>query len=90
MPQEALSHPNSFGKVCRSKLGTGSTFSRDRNVVYWPGMLEDIKRVTTTCPVCEENMPAQIKQDIRAHTIPEQPWAMVGLDLSCGTKEKIT
>ena len=26
-------------------------------------------------------MPAQAKQDIRAHEIPDQPWAKVGLDL---------
>ena len=64
-----------------SHQGQESTFHRARDVVYWPGMLEDIKRVTTTCPVCEENMPAQAKQDIRAHEIPEQTWAKVGMDL---------
>ena len=63
-----------------SHQGQESTFRRARDVVYWPGMLEDIKWVTTICPVCEENMPAQAKQDIRAHAIPEQPWVKVGLD----------
>ncbi|KAL5517497.1 hypothetical protein EMCRGX_G003052 [Ephydatia muelleri] len=64
-----------------SHPGQESTCCRARDVVYWPGMLEDIKQVTTTCPVSEENMPAQAKQDIRAHEIPEQPWAKGGLDL---------
>ena len=64
-----------------SHQGQESTFRQARDVVYWPGMLEDIKRVTITCPVCEENMPAQAKQDIRAHEIPDQPWAKVRLDL---------
>ena len=62
-----------------SHQGQESTFCRARDVVYWPGMLKDIKRVTTTCPVYEENMPAQAKQDIRAHEIPDQPWAKVEL-----------
>ena len=64
-----------------SHQGQESTFHRARDVVYWPGMLEDIKRVTTNYPVCEENMPTQAKQDIRAHEIPEQQRAKVELHL---------
>lgn len=64
-----------------SHQGQESTFRRARDVVYWPGMLEDIKRVTTTCTICEENRPAQAKQDLQAHEVPDQPWAKVGLDL---------
>ncbi|KAL5510796.1 hypothetical protein EMCRGX_G006398 [Ephydatia muelleri] len=64
-----------------SHQGFESTLRRARDVVYWPGMSEDIKRVTTSCRQCEENLPAQPRQSLLAHDVPDKPWSKIGMDI---------
>ena len=57
-----------------------------RDAVYWPGMAEDIYRVTKVSR-CEDS-PAQPRGKLLAHDIPKQPWSKVGMDLlKCKGKE---
>lgn len=64
-----------------SHQGLDATMRRARDVVYWPGMQEDIRQVTSQCRQCEENQPAQPKQSLLTHSVPACPWAKVGIDL---------
>ena len=64
-----------------SHQGFESTLRWARDVVYWPGMSEDIKRVTTSCRPCEENLLAQPRQSLLAHEVPDKPWSKIGMDI---------
>ena len=55
--------------------------------MYWPGMAEDIRRVTVNCAVCEKDSPAQPKETQLSHSIPKKPWEKVGMDLSLLERE---
>ena len=75
-------------KLHSSHMGRDSTLRRARDAVYWPGMAEDIGRVTKQCPICEEDSPAQARSKLLVHDIPKQPWSKVGMDLfKCKGKE---
>ncbi|KAL5477674.1 hypothetical protein EMCRGX_G024499, partial [Ephydatia muelleri] len=75
-------------KLHSSHMGRESTLRRARDAVYWPGMAEDIGRVTKQCPICEEDSPAQARSKLLVHDIPKQPWSKVGMDLfKCKGKE---
>ena len=79
---------NYLQKLHASHMGSESTLRRARDAVYWPGMAEDIYRVTKQCPICEEDSPAQPRGKLLAHDIPKQPWSKVGMDLfKCKGKE---
>ena len=75
-------------KLHSSHMARDSTLRRARDAVYWPGMAEDIGRVTKQCPICEEDSPAQARSKLLVHDIPKQPWSKVGMDLfKCKGKE---
>jgi len=44
-------------------------------------MADQIKSLTASCTICEEDAPAQPKKRLLAHEIPKQPWAKVSMDL---------
>ena len=66
-----------------SHQGSQLTLKGARDAVYWPGMAEDIRRVTVYCAVCEKDSPAQPKEPQLSHSIPKKPWEKVGMDLFC-------
>ena len=68
-------------------MGFESTLLRACEVVHWPNMAEDIKRVTQECLVCEQDAPAQCNEKHTAQEVPNQPWGKVGVDL-CHCKGK--
>ena len=65
-----------------SHQGSQSMLRGARDAVYWPGMAEDIRRVTVNCAVCEDS-PAQPKEPQLSHSIPKKPWEKLGMDLLC-------
>ncbi|KAL5494071.1 hypothetical protein EMCRGX_G015342 [Ephydatia muelleri] len=65
MPSSLLKRGVFLCRLHSSHQGQQSTFLRARDVVYWPGMLEDIKRVTTTCPRTCQHKPNKISEHMR-------------------------
>ena len=68
-------------KLHSGHLGINKTLQRAREVLYWPGMNQDIKESIQQCPNCLENQPSQRAEPLQSHEIPPLPWSKVGTDL---------
>lgn len=68
-------------KLHVSHQGTAATLRRARGVVFWPQMSEDIRVYTEKCVKCAMDSPAQQKETLQNHDIPNKPWSKVGMDL---------
>ena len=64
-----------------SHLGVDACVRRAREVLFWPGMAQDIRDKIQTCDVCNDFAAKQQKEPLMTHKIPETPWAKVGQDL---------
>nr|XP_054761444.1 uncharacterized protein K02A2.6-like [Lytechinus pictus] len=61
--------------------GIDATLRQAREHVYWLGMNNEIKELIATCETCQENSTSQAAQPMMPHSIPDRPWAKVGIDL---------
>ena len=52
-----------------------------RDAVYWERMNADIENMTKNCSICQENLPAKPKENLRPHDIPSRAWEAVSTDL---------
>ena len=62
-------HESHQGIVKSKQLG--------RDLLYWPGMANQIEDKVSTCQVCAQHQKAQAKEPM----IPDRPWAKIGVDL---------
>ncbi|XP_045447548.1 uncharacterized protein K02A2.6-like [Melitaea cinxia] len=51
---------------------------RARNVMYWPGMSQDIERFVLSCSSCEKYRPSNSKEPLVSHDIPSLPFYKIG------------
>ena len=54
---------------------------RAREVVYYPGMTNDIKRLVSSCQICASYQPSEQKEPLMSHPAPTRPWQKVGVDI---------
>lgn len=62
-------------------LGYDSMMRRARNVIYWPGMSQEIKQVADTCEACQQSKPKNQKETLKQHEEGTTPWNKIGIDL---------
>lgn len=62
-------------------LGVEKTRQRARQVVYWPGLNEDIAQVTQSCESCARFGASNPKEPLNCSKIPVLPWQCIGCDL---------
>ena len=74
-------HSDYLHRVYLGHTGIESTKKRARDILYWPGMSEDIERLVRTCSVCNSCKPHQQREPLKLHNIPERPWSLVATDL---------
>ncbi|XP_048583916.1 uncharacterized protein K02A2.6-like [Nematostella vectensis] len=63
-----------------SHLGIQYTTNTARDIMYWPGMSADLTEAVQRCSTCQEMQPAQQKEPIMTHPIPQLPWQAVASD----------
>ena len=73
--------PQMIARVHSSHLGPDACVRRARNVLFWPGMVGQIKDQVQCCEVCNDFLARQQKEPLMTHKIPETPWSKVGQDL---------
>lgn len=83
---ERLIVPSSLRKemlhrIHESHFGIERCKRRARDVLYWPGMNDQIAQLISRCDICQRFRKAQQKEPMRGHEIPGGPWQKVGLDL---------
>ena len=65
-------------RVHSSHLGPDACVRRARDVLFWPGMVGQIKDQVQRCEVCNDVLARQQKEPLMTHKIPEAPWSKVG------------
>ena len=54
---------------------------RARESVFWPGISQDIKTLTETCTICQENSKSQLNEVQQQSGVPLHAWERLGIDL---------
>ena len=61
--------------------GEAKTKARARQIVYWPGITNDIETLVSGCRVCERYRAANFKEPLIPHKIPELRFQKVSADI---------
>lgn len=62
-------------------LGIEKTKQRARQVVYWPGLSNDISTFISQCRICERHSATNYKEPLIPHQIPEYRFQKVSADI---------
>ena len=68
-------------KLHRSHIGIQGCLRRAREVVYWPNMNRELEDFISKCETCNTFQPAQPKEPLICHDIPQRPWEKIGCDI---------
>ena len=64
-----------------SHLGIEKTKQRAREVIFWPGLNQDIELLIRSCETCGKVANSNPKQPLLSTPPPQFPWQIVGFDL---------
>ncbi|KXJ22526.1 Transposon Tf2-9 polyprotein [Exaiptasia diaphana] len=86
MKGEEIVIPSSMRREVLSKIHEGHlsivrSKLRAKEAVYWPGMLNQIEDLITSCNTCQELRNNNQKEPLIPHEIPSYPWQAVATDL---------
>ena len=68
-------------KLHRSHIGIQGCLRRAREVVYLPNMNRELEDFISKCETCNIFQPAQPKEPLICHDIPQRPWEKIGCDI---------
>jgi hypothetical protein len=68
-------------RIHNSHIGINGCIRRAREVLYWPGMVTEIKAKVEGCAVCQEYQHANVKEPLISRDIPNRPWEKIGIDI---------
>ncbi|XP_052756041.1 uncharacterized protein K02A2.6-like [Galleria mellonella] len=70
-----------LNKIHIGHLGLEKCKLRAREIVFWPGMNNDLHNLITNCNTCLSHRKSNQKQELIPHSIPDRAWEKVGVDL---------
>jgi hypothetical protein len=68
-------------KVHAGHLGINSCLRRARDLIFWPGMSDQIRQYVENCGTCAEDAAKQPKETPIVTEIPARPWQKIASDL---------
>lgn len=68
-------------RIHASHIGMNGCIRRAREIVFYPGITSDIKKLVGQCDVCRKYDSAAQKEPLLSHTPPTRPWEKVGVDI---------
>lgn len=68
-------------KIHESHFGMEKSKLRAREILYWPGMSDDIEKLISRCSVCEKYSSKNCKEPLMSHEIMSLPFEKVGCDI---------
>ncbi|XP_033724551.1 uncharacterized protein K02A2.6-like [Pecten maximus] len=68
-------------KIHAGHLGMSKCKQRAREVLFWPGITEDIQNLVKRCEPCQVHQKQQMAEPLLSHPIPLRPWQKVSTDL---------
>ena len=63
-------------------LGKERTKSRARQIVYWPGIDNDIDNFTRQCERCQSELPSQQRETLISHKLADRPFQYLDVDIA--------
>lgn len=84
--QDKIVIPKHIRKEMLMIIHTGHTGivkckKRARNVMYWPGMSQDIEKFVLSCNSCEKYRQSNSKEPLMSHDVPSLPFYKIGMDI---------
>ena len=79
VPQEM--RPEMLQKIHTCHLGIEKTKQRAREILFWPGMSNEIHQTVAACPICSKLSNSNPKEPMIPHETPSRPWQKLGTDL---------
>ena len=70
-----------LNKIHSSHPGRYACMRKAKDLIFLPGMYNDIKEVTLNCHACAEFNTAQQKQPLQTTRIPTTPWSKIAVDM---------
>ncbi|KAK2564593.1 Retrovirus-related Pol polyprotein from transposon 17.6 [Acropora cervicornis] len=70
-----------LAKIHASHIGIQGSLRRAREVIYWPGMNEDVEDYVSKCTVCSSQPVQQGKEPLICHELSNRPWEKIAVDL---------
>ena len=62
-------------------IGMQGTLRRARDILFWPGVTNDIRQKTFNCTHCSTYQKAQPREPLIPLTPTTHPWERIGIDL---------
>lgn len=83
---EKIIIPNKLRKHMLQCIHTGhfgveKSKHRARDIMFWPGMCQQIEAIVMNCDICQTHRNANTKEPLLSQPIPENPWQFVATDL---------
>ena len=75
--------PKMLKRIHLSHMGIEKSLNRVRELLYWPGMRQQIKDQAEQCDICNRHRNKQTKQPPLQHEVPKRPWQKLATDLFC-------
>ena len=73
--------PHMLRCIHTGHFGVEKSKHRARDVMFWPGMSQQIEETVKQCDICQTHRSANTKEPMLSREIPENPWETVGTDL---------
>ena len=70
-----------LSQIHSSHLGIEKCKRRARDILFWPGMNQQIADVVSKCNTCNMFRNSQAEEPLKSHELPERPWLKIAADL---------
>ncbi|XP_053382273.1 uncharacterized protein K02A2.6-like [Mercenaria mercenaria] len=64
-----------------SHQGCNQATRRASDIMFWPGMSNQILEYVQACSLCEKYRPSNAKEPLFSHEVPQRPWQNVSCDI---------
>ena len=64
-----------------SHLGYDSMMRREKNTIFWPGIVKDVKQLADNCEICRESKAQNCRDTLKQHDTGAFPWNMIELNI---------
>ena len=73
--------PEMLSLIHESHLGIEKCKNRAREIMFWPGLSQDIENTVQKCEICMKFQKSLSNEPLLPHNIPERPFQKIGIDL---------
>ena len=68
-------------KIHAGHMGITECTQRAKEVIFWPGMSQEIANIVQKCQTCREFQASNAKEPMFQEQVPHGPWEMIASDL---------